>query len=187
MTDIQHHTNQLQGTDTLNTQQDDSWPRIPGNIYSSRITQRRWGDHHEELNDDHTRLAFQNVNGLTSFAAVHAEVQANHMILQGQLTGMSETNINWKNYTFQDRWEERLIKCYTELKFFHSSCDKHSEKKLQRGGCSMSCTSRLHSRLLNRGSDEDLGRWAWMQFKGTEEFNVVVLTAYQVSQKIIQV
>jgi len=51
----------------------------------------------------------------------------------------------------------------------------------------MSCTSRLHSRLLNRGSDEDLGRWAWMQFKGTEKFNVVVLTAYHVSQKIIQV
>ena len=38
----------------------------------------------------------------------------------------------------------------------------------------MSCTSCLHSLLLNRGSNEDLGRWAWMRFKGTEEFNVVV-------------
>ena len=38
----------------------------------------------------------------------------------------------------------------------------------------MSCTACLHSLLLNRGSNEDLGRWAWMRFKGTEEFNVVV-------------
>ena len=97
---IQHHIKQLQGTGILNTQQDDSQPRAPGNIYSSGIAQRRWGDQHKDLNDDHISLLFQNINGLTIFATVHAEVQANHIRLQGDLTGMSETNVNWKNYTF---------------------------------------------------------------------------------------
>ena len=169
----------------LNTQQDDSQPMITGSIYSSEIAQRQWGDRHEDLNNDHMRrLVFQNFNEITSFATVHAENQANHIRLQGHLTGMSETNVNWKNYTFRNRWEQRLMKGYTELKFCHRSCDERSENALQRGGCSMSCTSCLHSRLLDRGSDEDLfSQWAWMTFKGTDKLNVVVFTAYQVSPK----
>ena len=53
-----------------------------------------------------------------------------------------------------------------------------------RGGVSMMCTPRFHSKYLEQGSDQDLGRWMWMRFKGNDNYNLVVLTAnQQVSQK----
>ena len=35
----------------------------------------------------------------------------------------------------------------------------------------MMCTSRLFSRLLEQGSDQEVGRWAWMRFKANDDFN----------------
>jgi len=59
-----------------------------------------WGDTPEDLHEDDIHLVFQNVNGITTYEHVHAEIQSNNMRPTGHLTGICETNVNWRNYTF---------------------------------------------------------------------------------------
>ena len=145
-----------------------------------------WGDTPEDLHEDDIRLVFQNVNGITTYDHVHAEIQSNNIRLRGHLTGMCETNVNWRNYIFRDKWETKMSRGHTDMRFSHASCNQGYEAILQRGGVSMMCTSRLFSRLLEQGSDQEVGRWAWMRFKANDDFNLSILTAYQVSQKTLQ-
>ena len=102
--------------------------------------------------------------------------------LNGTVTALAETNVNWNNFKFCDDWEALLQQIYVSLHFKHSSCDEGKQHQLQRGGTSMICNYRLGAKLLEKGSDTKLGRWFWMKFQGRQGTKVLVITAYQVSQ-----
>ena len=103
-----------------------------------------------------------------------------NMCLGEHINGISKTNVNWRNFAVRDTWETKMSKGYTKMKFNHAFCNRD----LTRGGVSMICTPRFHSRYLEQGSDQELGRWMWMRFKGNDNYNLVVLMAKEeVSQK----
>ena len=87
---------------------------------------------------------------------IHAAIQSNNMRLRGNLTGMCETNVNWRNYTFRDKWETKISRGLTDMRFSLASCNQRYEAVLQHGGVIKMCTLRMFSRLLEQGSDQEL-------------------------------
>jgi hypothetical protein len=84
--------------------------------------------------------------------------------LNGTVTALTETNVNWNNFKFHDAWEALLQQSYASLHFAHSSCDEDKQHQLQRGGTSMICNYWLGAKLLEKGSDIKLGHWFWIKF-----------------------
>ena len=82
-----------------------------------------WGDNISSLTEGHVRFVFQNVNGLSSSTGIHDALKSKMVELQGTVTALAETNVNWKNFTFRDNWETLLQRSYSTLHFSHSSCD----------------------------------------------------------------
>ena len=74
-----------------------------------------WGDSISFLSNDHLRFVFQNVNGLSTSPGIHESMKSQMVALQGTMSAFAETNINWKNLTFQDSWETLLQRSYTTL------------------------------------------------------------------------
>ena len=78
--------------------------------------------------------------------------------LGGHITGISESNVNWRNYIFRDQWEAILQRNYATLHFSHSSCDDGPLPILQRGGTSMICNNRIGVHLISKGQEWGDGR-----------------------------
>jgi hypothetical protein len=102
--------------------------------------------------------------------------------LQGTVTALAETNVNWKDLTFRDNWETLLQCSYSTIHFSHSLCDDGHHKPMQQGETSMICNHRLGAKLVDKGCDNPMGRWSWMKFRGKRGTKVLVISAYQVSQ-----
>ena len=134
------------------------------------------------ISDEDVRFIFQNVNGITSSTGVHEALKSKMVALGGAVTALAETNVNWQNFNFRDKWETLLQQSYPSLHFSHSSCDEGKQQKLQRGGTSMVCNYRLGAKLMDKGCDSQLGRRSWMKFQGRRQTTVLVITVYQVSQ-----
>ncbi len=141
-----------------------------------------WGDAISNIRDNDVRFLFQNVNGISRSPSIHEEFKCNMIRLGAHLTAISESNVNWRNPSIRDRWESTLQRNYSDLHFSHSSCDEGFSPTSQRGGTSMICNSRMSSRLVSKGHDEVFGRWSWMKFTISSERQLLVITAYQVSQ-----
>ncbi len=151
--------------------------------HPSKYTAGAWGHSISEFNEEEDiRIVFQNVNGLSRVPATHAEFKLNMYWMKPHLVGICEPNVNWRNTTFWDQWESSLQRWSTELQFAHSSCNEGRSKVLQRGGTSMMCTNRIGSFLLDKGHDNELGRWSWMRFRRGKKRTLLIVTAYQVSQ-----
>ena len=118
-----------------------------------------------------------------TYSNTHAEIQQNIMRFQNHITGLCETNVNWRNYGFRDSWERKMQAGFTTLYFSHSSCNEGNLHVLQQGGCSLLTTNRIGLKITQRGQDHEMGRWAWKRFKLKGDQHMSVVTAYQVSQK----
>ena len=87
-------------------------------LYNCRNTQHparsgAWGDNISSLTEGHVRFVFQNVNRLSSSTGIHEALKSKMVELQGTVTALAETNVNWKNFTFQDNWETLLQRSYS--------------------------------------------------------------------------
>ena len=102
--------------------------------------------------------------------------------LQGTMSDFAETNINWTNFTFQDRWVTLLQCSYTNHQCSHSSCDKGHHRILQCSGISMVCNHWLGAKLMEKGGDISLGHWSRMKFQGKQGSKVLVSTTHQITQ-----
>ncbi len=142
----------------------------------------KWGDNIKTLDDNDVRFVFQNVNGLSRNGAIHEEFKQNMVRLGGHITGITESNVNWRNFGFRDQWETTLQRNYATLHFSHLSCNEGSVHPLQRGGTSMVCNSRIGAHMIAKGNDSEMGRWSWMRFRGNNKRHILVISAYQVSQ-----
>ena len=83
-----------------------------------------WGDDISSISDEDVWFVFQNVNGITSSTGVHEALKSKMVALGGTVTALAETNVNWQNFNFRDKWETLLQQSYASLHFSHSSCDE---------------------------------------------------------------
>ena len=67
-----------------------------------------WGDDINTISDEDIWFIFQNVNGITSSTGVHEAFKVKMVALGGTVTDLSETNVNWQNFNFHDKWETLL-------------------------------------------------------------------------------
>ena len=124
---------------------DDSWDH---NNPPLKAKHGAWGDNKSYQSSEHIQLVFQDVSGLSTSPSINESMKSQKVALQGTMSAFVETNINWKNFTFQDRWETLLQCSYITLQFSHTSCDKGHHRALQRGGTTMVCNYRLGAKLL---------------------------------------
>ena len=64
-----------------------------------------WGDDISAISDEDVWFVFQNVNGITSSTGVHEVLKSKMVALGGTVTTLAETNVNWQNFNFHDKWE----------------------------------------------------------------------------------
>ena len=64
-----------------------------------------WGDSISYLSNEHIWFVFQNVNGQSLSPGIHGSMKSQIVALQGTMSTFAETNVKWKNFTFQDSWE----------------------------------------------------------------------------------
>ena len=67
-----------------------------------------WGDDVNSISDKDIRFVFQNVNGTTSSTGIHGALKSKMVALGGTVTALAETNVNWQNFNFHDKWETLL-------------------------------------------------------------------------------
>ena len=67
-----------------------------------------WGDDMSSISDEDVWFVFQNVNGITSSTGVHEALKSKMVALGGTVTALAETNVNWQNFNFHDKWETLL-------------------------------------------------------------------------------
>ena len=73
-------------------------------------------------------FVLQNVNGITSSTGVHEALKSKMVALGGTVTALAETNVNWQNFNFHDKWETLMQQSYASLHFSHSSCDEGTQQ-----------------------------------------------------------
>ena len=54
------------------------------------------------ISNEDVHFVFQNINGLTTFTGVHKSLKARMVDLNGTVTALAETSVNWKNFKFRD-------------------------------------------------------------------------------------
>ena len=57
------------------------------------------------IHNENVCFVFQNIIGLTYFTGVHESLKARMVDLNGTVTAVAETNVNWNNFKFCDDWE----------------------------------------------------------------------------------
>ena len=60
---------------------------------------------------------FQNVNGITSSTGVDGALNSKMVALGGTVAALAETNVNWRNFNFCDKWESLLHKAMHPFTF----------------------------------------------------------------------
>ena len=61
-----------------------------------------WGHDITIIHNENVHFVFQNINGRTSFTGVHESLKERMVALNGTVTALAETNVNWNNFTFHD-------------------------------------------------------------------------------------
>ena len=87
-----------------------------------------WGDDINTISNEDVWFVFQNVNGITSSTGVHKALKSKMVALGGTVTALAETNVNWQNFNFHDKWETLMQQSYASLHFSHSSCDEGTQQ-----------------------------------------------------------
>ena len=89
-----------------------------------------WGDSISYLSNEHIQFAFQNVQGLSTSSGIHESMKSQMVALQVTMSSFAETNINWKNFTFQNRWETFLQRIYTTLHVMKATTEYYNAVEL---------------------------------------------------------
>lgn len=127
------------------------------------------------------RLAFQNINGISSTKRLVGEEELGEMMkLKIDVLGLIETNINWSldaKSSFITAASLRFNKI-TRLAMSSSFTVKEGYWP---GGTAMVTQGPVCGRVQQRGADK-MGRFSWMALRGRRETGVIVITVYRVCQ-----
>ncbi len=138
-----------------------------------------------------TRIAFRNINSLPPHLPDPKHDQLINDIRNGQfdIIGLAETNLRWHNLPDSDKPRQRFkgIFEHTHIAYSYNTQDHYYTDKRQSGGTAIISRDISCNRIITWGSDErKLGRWSWVQYRGSPS-TLRIITIYRpVSSQNIQ-
>ena len=142
-----------------------------------------FGDYQGTIQEGNIRLLFVNIHGIPATD----EHPKNSMIREAitrtgaSITGFAETNIHWNKLSGKNRWEERSLGWWEDMRSTTCNNTMESPKKYyQPGGTMMISRGRAKYRIVGSGIDpSNMGRWSWQLFSGKRGVTTRVITAYR--------
>ena len=142
-----------------------------------------FGNDTEGKKDSSIRIASWNLN---SFPTRGKNEKFNDMIQQFlkrkfDVIAVNENNVNWSKLPPDQSYQYLLRGTWDLCKsvFSHNTNDI-SINTIQPGGTGIIATNKMASRFLKQGRDPSgLGRWTWMQFRGRDKQELVVVSVYR--------
>jgi hypothetical protein len=144
-------------------------------------TSQSWGDSLQSKNQKHTRLFFQNINGISTKDTCKWMSSLDWLNKNSvDIVGLSEPNINTTDKRTMHSYCSK-INIYNERSYIKFATNNNpSESKYQPGGCLLLCTEQWRSRIIYQFQDERLwGRYVGFTFRQRNNVFLTVITAYR--------
>ena len=130
------------------------------------------------------RVYFQNVNGLRLYEdgtdILDAFFHMEH--IRADIFGFVETKLDCRSQLVQATLHKQKRKVWRHCKLVSSSSSLPWHSSTKPGGVLLGVTGPLVGRVQKR-IDDDLGRWTGLELLGRDGRSLVILCAYQVSQR----
>jgi hypothetical protein len=142
---------------------------------------RYWGDIMQAKHPDHTRVFFQNINGLSTkdFSKWHTSLEwlRNNNI---DVTGLAEPCINTRDPHVRNSYSSK-INTYQQRSYIKFAPNTNpSDSRYQPGGSLMLCSEQWRSRIVRTTVDQrKWGRFVGFTFRLTNIQFLSVITAYR--------
>ena len=158
---------------------------LPHNQYDAN---QSWGDKLDTKSTRILRIYFQNINGFNA-TNIYDDWIDTYTVLNNKnidIYGLVETNIAW-NPTLQNRLHailrHKLGGGGNTIKMTTSSCNEPTLGLYQPGGTCLVAQKKIVGRIGQMGYDPSgLGRWTHITLQGKNGMQVVIITAYRLSQ-----
>ena len=95
------------------------------------------------------------------------------------ITSFCETNIDWRS-SAKSKLHEKFRRVYHHIKPSTSSNSIKYNTLYQPGGTITMAMDQYTGRITNQGSDQELGRWSFIEILGSQERKIIITTIYQV-------
>ena len=128
-----------------------------------------------------TRLISLNINGFRSaneFQDV-LEIAEQLKLSSADLINFQETNINWRSQCLSHCYE-KFRRVYHHARLSTSSSTINYRTEYQPGGTCSIATDNYVGRVVETGSDNEMGRWSFIRMLGKHGRQIVLVSAYQV-------
>ena len=156
---------------------------------------RTFGDSIHLRNENHIRIFFQNVKGL-SYTATGEDYEyyiASTTDIGADIVGMAETNTAWQHRHLRQAFRAKLQRHHRISKVTFSSptqaIDPVPEKESFQAGGTITFASSILVPMVQGEPIIDpsgLGRWSGLTFRGKNNSHLSVITAYRVCKSSIQ-
>lgn len=127
-----------------------------------------------------TRIAFQNIRGIDREPEPAVELIQTIQDFQIDIFGAAETNCDWTQ-EFNHRVGAILQKTFGNTLLTTSSANHPNKNGYLPGGVCQIARGSIVGRMPKHGQD-NLGRYAWQKYTGSNERKLCIITAYRVSQ-----
>jgi hypothetical protein len=131
--------------------------------------------------EDTTRLISNNVPGYrraNDFQDV-LDIAQSHKVSGADIWNHQETNCNWRS-ACQSQCYDSIRRVYNHARISTSSSKITYRTDYQPGGMLCAVTDDYVGRVVKTGSDEDMGRWSYIQILGKNGRQIVNVSANQV-------
>ena len=141
------------------------------------------GDELIEKPDGCVRFAFQNIHGISLVTDQQVMPEtATIGALQIDVAALTETNVHW-NEKNKEKIEIQLNRHLGSSRVVcASNVSKRVEEGYQPGGSMLAVVGPQVGRMMKSGSDP-WGRFTWTEIRGERDEGILVISAYQVSQR----
>jgi hypothetical protein len=131
--------------------------------------------------DDTTRLISSNIHGFcraNEFQDMLDTAQA-LKVSSADITNFQETNCNWRSQCLSQCYD-KFKRIYNHVEMATSSSIVTYRTEYQPGGTMVVATDDYVGRIVETGSDKEMGRWSYIRMLGKDGRNIVIVSAYQV-------
>ena len=142
-----------------------------------------WGDPIGMKNNDEFRIVIKQIGGMGIDAGNPKELELKEWLgnIQADCCGLIETNVYWGKCRDRARFNERMRHGpWEHIRTSTAYNRKEFTGRAQYGGTAMICFDQLAHRASGTGADNrGLGRWSWIMFRGKNNTNTRIISAYQ--------
>jgi hypothetical protein len=145
------------------------------------------GDSHTTKQPHHTRIYFQNTNGL-KWANNQLDItnKCHHLqSIQIDMFGLAETNLNLSDHTIFRKFRTLLNNPFNKQISFSTSTSKTKFTSAWKpGGTITATTSQWISRVIEKGEEPNgTGTWSYIKIRGSHNKTIVIVTLYRLCHK----